>query len=120
MAGFPLERVLVFRRERAPRRATHLLELLGRPLSEEDGAGELLGPAFLMEVMELREELEDAPDEARLVVLRERNQAQLEALGSELAVAFASLQLDEARKLAAQLQYLNRIHEEIDVQTPVR
>ena len=70
--------------------------------------------------MELREELEDAPDVARLTLLQERNRAQMEALGSELALAFASQQMEPARKLTAQLQYLNRISEEIDAQTPVR
>lgn len=102
------------------RRASHLLELAGQPLNEEDGAGGLLPATFLMEVMELREELEDAPDVARLALLQERNRAQMEALGSELALAFARQQMEPARKLTAQLQYLNRIGEEIDAQTPVR
>ena len=41
------------------RRASHLLELIGGPLTEGDN-GSLLGPPFLMEIMELREELEGA------------------------------------------------------------
>ena len=104
----------------ASHRACHLLELAGQPLNEEDGGNGLLPPSFLMEVMELREELEDAPDVARLALLQERNQARMEALGTELALAFASQQMEPARKLTAQLQYLNRIGEEIDAQTPVR
>ena len=40
-------------------RATHLLELLGAPLDEDTG-GDVLGPGFLMHVMEVREELEEA------------------------------------------------------------
>ena len=99
------------------RRASHLLELLGRPLSEADD-GALLGPPFLMEIMELREELEASPDEGRLAELRKRNQRQLEELGSELALAFAASQLEDARRLTAELQYLHRIEEEIDLQIP--
>ena len=38
------------------RRASHLLELIGGPLTEGDN-GSLLGPPFLMEIMELREEV---------------------------------------------------------------
>ena len=57
------------------RRASHLLELLGGPLTEGD-SGSLLGPPFLMEIMELREELQAlraSPDEGRLAELRARN-----------------------------------------------
>ena len=54
-----------------------------------------------MEIMELREELEASPDEGRLAELRKRNQRQLEELGSELALAFAASQLEDARRLTA-------------------
>ena len=64
------------------------------------------------------EALEASPDEGRLAELRTRNRSQLDALSSELALAFTSSQLDDARRLTAQLQYLQRIHQEIDEQTP--
>ena len=99
------------------RRASHLLELIGGALTEGDN-GALLGPPFLMEIMELREELEASPDEGRLAELRARNRSQLDALIQELALAFLNSQLDDARRLTAKLQYLQRIHEEIDAQTP--
>ena len=99
------------------RRASHLLELIGGALTEGDN-GALLGPPFLMEIMELREELEASPDEGRLAELRARNRSQLDALIQELALAFLNSQLDDARRLTAELQYLQRIHEEIDAQTP--
>ena len=102
------------------RRASHLLELLVVALTEGDN-GSLIGPPILMEIMELREELEALganPNEGRLAELRTRNRTQLDALSSELALAFASSQLDDARRLTSQLQYLQRIHQEIDSQTP--
>ena len=45
------------------RRAVHLLSLLGAPLTEEMG-GDDLGPGFLMEIMEIREELEESGTDA--------------------------------------------------------
>ena len=66
-------------------RATHLLELLGAPLTEEDGTSggaALLGPEFLMEVMELREELEARPAAPRLLELRDQNRGEAARLGS--------------------------------------
>ena len=53
-------------------RATHLLELHGLPLNEETG-GEVVGMDFLMDIMEVREELEEANnDPETLRTLRER------------------------------------------------
>ena len=102
-------------------RATHLLELLGAPLTEEDGTSggaALLGPEFLMEVMELREELEARPAAPRLLELRDQNRGEAERLGADLAAAFAAAELDEARQLAAQLQYVQRVADEISEQLP--
>ena len=103
-------------------RATHLLELLGAPLDEDTG-GEVLGPGFLMQVMEVREELEEAG--SRTEVLRdllEANQASIAELLEQLIPAFddaAAADLERARMLTAQLQYLNKIDEEITKRLPV-
>ena len=58
-------------------------------------------------------------DHNRFISTRNEHSKRVE-LGSELALAFARQQMEPARKLTAQLQYLNRIGEEIDAQTPVR
>ena len=102
------------------RRATHLLELLGAPITEEDG-GSLLGPGFLMEVMEIREQLEDAGDDVDcLQKLRGRNQNSVEILLEDLRTAFdVTGDVDEARLLTARLQYLQKIEEEIHARMPV-
>ena len=101
-------------------RATHLLELLGAPLNE-DTSGGILGPDFLMHVMEVREELEEAGTEVeRLQALRSANRETVAELLEQLGVAFAaSSGLDEARALTARLQYLQRIEEEIHARMPV-
>ena len=101
-------------------RATHLLELLGMPLTEETHS-DVLGPGFLMHVMEVREELEEAGTEvARLQALREANSATVDELLAELGDAFAKPQgLEDAHTLTARLQYLQRIEDEIHERMPV-
>lgn len=100
-------------------RAVHLLELLGTPLDEET-SGDVLGPEFLMEVLEIREELEEPglqPD--RLLGLREVNNKAVAALHSRLCAAFGTHELVQAQALTARLQYLQRIDEEILAKMPV-
>ena len=105
--------------QRPHQRAVHLLELLGRPLEEGTG-GDVLGTAFLMEVMEVRESLEDAgTSAAALQPLREANDARMGELYRELAAAFAAHDLGEAHALTARLQYVQRIDDEIKARMPV-
>lgn len=109
------------------RRATHLLELLGMPIEETAGM-ELVGGEFLMEVMEVREELEElsqmqfegaaeAGDSSRRAQLRQENDSRVAALTAELADAFGRPDLEQARMLTARLQYLQRIEDEIHART---
>ena len=106
---------------RAPhQRAVHLLELLGTPL-DEDTSGDVLGMEFLMEVMEVREELEDAGAELpRLLAIRAANQEQMDELHAQLRGAFDdSRDLTVAHALTARLQYLQRIEDEVVSKLPV-
>ena len=99
---------------RAPHmRAVHLLELLGSPL-DEGTSSEMLGAEFLMNIMEVREELEEAGAEpSRLQALREANKQAMDKLHSQLRGAFDEARdLELARALTARLQYLQRIEEE--------
>lgn len=103
-------------------RATHLLELLGAPLDEDTG-GDVLGPGFLMHIMEVREELEEAGSQPEILQsLLQANQASISDLLEELTPAFDdddAPDLERARTLTAQLQYLNKIDEEITRRLPV-
>jgi DnaJ-domain-containing protein 1 len=91
-----------------PRRAAHLLELCGEPLDEEADTS-LLGADFLMHIMEVREEIDSAPGDARLQEMQQQNAAEAAEVCEELGAAFASNQLAEAQALTARLQYLHRV-----------
>jgi Fe-S protein assembly co-chaperone HscB len=95
-------------------RAKHLLALAGRPLGEETSGGDVLGGSFLAEMLELRESVEDAPSEQALRALAAHNEARVHALSADLAAAFAAGDLDEATRLTARLQYLQRVASEIE------
>ena len=76
-----------------------------------------------MHVMEVREELEEAG--SRIEVLQDllqANQSSIAELLEQLSPAFddvANADLERARMLTAQLQYLNKIDEEITKRLPV-
>ena len=90
------------------RRAAHLLELCGEPLDEEADAS-LLGPDFLMHIMDVREELDAGPGSARLQELQQQNAAEAADVCVQLGAAFVGNQLTEAQALTARLQYLHRV-----------
>lgn len=91
-------------------RSLHLLALGGNPM-EDDVSGEILDQAFLMEIMELREEVDDAKDEEELKLLQLRNKKRIDKTCQQLSDAFGQKDLDEAKRLTAMLQYWKRIDE---------
>lgn len=98
--------------KRPHERATHLLNVLGSPLEEDDASTQLVGACFLMDVMMQREEIEEAQhDQTRLKVLYDRNLERVQECCRQLEVAFRDRDMNTARKLTAQLQYWNRIDE---------
>mmetsp|Transcript_14160 Transcript_14160/g.23568 ORF Transcript_14160/g.23568 Transcript_14160/m.23568 type:complete len:196 (-) Transcript_14160:103-690(-) len=99
-------------------RATYLLELLGKPITEE-AEGVELSSQFLLEVMEIREELESCPSQEQLRLLGARNDIRVASVHAALARAFAANEVDSARTLTAQLQYLVRIGAEINKQRDI-
>lgn len=94
-------------------RALHLLDLGGMPM-EDDISGDILGHAFLMEVMELREEIDDAVDEKQLQMLQKNNRERIDDTCQKLSLAFQQNDLGEAKRLTAMLQYWKRIDELIN------
>ena len=102
-------------------RATHLMELLGKPM-EESSSGMLVGQEFLMQIMELRQAVEDAAAvndhadrEALLRPLWEENKRRIQETCERLDQVIESGDLETALELTARLQYWNRMDETIRV-----
>ena len=98
--------------KRPHERATHLLEILGRPM-EEASTGDLVGSEFLMNIMEIRSAVEYTEGDENLKGLLEENEKRIQANNEELAKAFEDRDLEKALELTARLQYFNRVDETI-------
>jgi molecular chaperone HscB len=94
-------------------RAEYLLARAGMGIAE----GEKVDAAFLAEVLELREELEDARAAAKLdevARLERAMKARHDGLVAGLGPAFAKGDLAEARKIVIELRYVARYLEACD------
>jgi molecular chaperone HscB len=104
-------------------RAMYLLTLVGKPIDETSGAARLVGPEFLMTIMEWREMIDGIPSVAdsgggdqvmeELELRLDETREEMEGILAQLDVAFQDDDFDQAMKLVAQLQYWNRIEETI-------
>lgn len=105
--------------QQATTRASHMLQLMGRVdgSMDESSMRELLGGAqgnmLLMEVMEIREAIEEANTDDELAPFLEENKGRMDSVCDNLASAFAEQDLDSALELTVKLQYYNRIDETI-------
>lgn len=91
-------------------RALHLLELGGMPM-EENISGDIVGQQFLLQIMELREEVDDTKSEHNLKHLLADNKQRMNDTCSELAIAFSKNDFVGAKRMTAKLQYWKRIDE---------
>lgn len=95
--------------KRPSQRARHLLELLGAPLTEDDNQS--VAPRFLMEIMDVRERIDDCSDTSVLQREHQHNVLRLEEWSQKLQRALESDDVETVRELAGELQYLYRIDE---------
>jgi molecular chaperone HscB len=105
------------------RRAEYLLKLGGLDVGDEQGRQRHLDPGFLMEVLELREELQAARgrhDDARVATLAAGVRHQREALLGGLAAGFAALgaaptgaPLEALARQLAVMRYYDRFLDEV-------
>jgi len=94
-------------------RARHLLELHGVDVAFETNTA--MPPDFLMQQMELREQLEEATDAKALDALRAGLQKSRKSLEREIAETIdAKKAYKGAADLVRKLQFLHRLDEEID------
>ncbi|CAO1632637.1 unnamed protein product [Parajaminaea phylloscopi] len=95
-------------------RAHYLLEQKGGSEAAPGEADSLEDPALLMQVMELREALEEAQSEADLVPIKETSAQLYDEAVERLRLCFGAPegpQLEEAKKAATELRYWNNIQE---------
>jgi len=94
-------------------RAQYLLSLRGIDVAEDETA-KVEDPELLMEVLDMREEIEAAEDEEDLRPLKEVNDAKIEASVKILEDAFRADDMDVATEEAVKLRYWINIKESLD------
>ncbi|KAK6198262.1 hypothetical protein LQW54_010476 [Pestalotiopsis sp. IQ-011] len=95
-------------------RAQYLLQLQHGLDVAADETSKVEDPELLMEVLEAREQIEEAGDEAELAPLREANAAREAESVALLSEAFASADLEAAVRECVKLRYWVNIRESID------
>ena len=93
-------------------RAQHLLELHGTPIEELNDQS-IIDHALLFEVMEIREQIEDASSDEELRPILQSSLTKKDELIDQLAEAFQEGRIDDAKRTTAKLQYWVRIEETI-------
>ena len=73
----------------------------------------MVGQHFLMEVMDIQEEIESVTCQDELKDMKQTNDKRISNILVEMSKAFDSCDLNEAKRLTAILQYWNRIEENI-------
>ena len=91
-------------------RARYLLELLGRPVIEEDQTTS--DPVLLAEALEMRQALAEAPDAAAVAAIAADAEAKIADCQTALSAAFATDDLDTAMGLTLRLAYLDKFVQE--------
>jgi len=93
-------------------RAVHLLELAGIPF-DETSSGDLVGMEFLMQIMEIREDVEAASSDEDLQKLLDANKNRIVTTIGELQKSFEEPNFEEAVRQTACLRYWNRAEETV-------
>lgn len=94
-------------------RAQYLLSLRGIEVAEDETA-KVEDPELLMEVLELREAIEDAQSEEDLIKMKKINSARVEESVKTLEEAFEKDDVDVAKTEAVRLRYWINIKESLD------
>lgn len=97
-------------------RASHLLQIQGYPVEEETSGSNLVGAEFLMEVMEIRQEIEESDTPKTLQRLWDENEVRIAQACDELSRildtdSHSDRDFPEAQRLTAMLQYWVRVQE---------
>lgn len=93
------------------KRALHLLAIKGEKITEDQ---KLENPEFLMEIMELNEEVEDADTDEKLVELNKKSKQRLESLVKEISECFQKNDVKKAKEVVIKLRYYWTVGEHIN------
>lgn len=93
------------------KRAEHLLELKGDKLGEEQTVDD---PEFLMEMMELNEELENTKDVDKLRQLDSKNRTELENIARSIDECFKQNDLKQAKYFVVKMKYYSSLGNRIN------
>ncbi|KAF5301094.1 hypothetical protein FQA39_LY10913 [Lamprigera yunnana] len=93
------------------KRAIHLLNLYGVELAEDQKLSE---PEFLMEIMELNEEVEAANTPEQFKHLEQKNKKELEKIGSNISHFFKENNLMRAKQEVIRMRYYNSLRMRIN------
>ena len=94
-------------------RAQYLLSLRGIDVAEDETA-KVEDPELLMEVLDAREEIENAREEEELEEMKEINEGRIERSESILDEAFQRDDIEGAKGEAVRLRYWVNIKESLD------
>lgn len=92
-------------------RALYLLECKGQPVQEGDGQN--MDNAFLMQVMEVNEQLDEVDNAEELAKVAKANLSVLEDYFDRISQAFQADNVGQARDLVIEMTYFCNIHEKI-------
>ncbi|CAN1144225.1 Iron-sulfur cluster co-chaperone protein HscB homolog [Linum perenne] len=91
-------------------RAMYILKLVGVDVNEEETISD---PELLLEIMEIREAVEEAPDSTALNKIQSQLQEKLQLWSKSFASAFQSKDFEEAKDCIRRMTYYDRAIEEI-------
>lgn len=94
------------------KRAEHLIELRGGQLNETENAVD--DPDFLMEMMELNEELENTTNVEKLKELNIKNRNQLEIITKNIDECFKKNDLNRAKHFVIKMKYYTSLGNRIN------
>ncbi|MCJ1485803.1 hypothetical protein MMC06_005978 [Schaereria dolodes] len=94
-------------------RAQYLLSLRGVDVAEDETA-KVEDPELLMEVLEMRENIEATEDESEVELMKEANDAKIAESVRILDVAFKANDIDGAKEEVVRLRYWMNIKESLD------
>ena len=91
-------------------RALYLLDLCGESVDEDN---KIVDQEFLMEIMELNEEVAEIDNAQKYSSVLEKNNKSLNALFGELDIAFRDNDIKRAKYLVIRLKYFSNLQEKL-------